>query len=123
MASQDILDEKDSTISKLKENLMCATTDRLDNASPDEKNHVEIDRLIQDIDRRDEIIAELQAKLLEAVVEINESSQLIEKFKSDDKMFVSLLSNINRASVHSIKYDFNILEKILRNEQVKLKGR
>ncbi|XP_058789831.1 centrosomal protein cep290-like isoform X2 [Phymastichus coffea] len=82
---KEILDEKDSVIAKLKENLLSATTDRLNNVSTDEKSHVEIDRLIQDIDRRDEIIAELQAKLAEAVIEINESSQLIEKFKSDGK--------------------------------------
>ncbi|XP_008211366.1 centrosomal protein cep290 [Nasonia vitripennis] len=82
---KNILDEKDTTIAKLKENLMYAASDRLTNASPDERNHAEIERLIQDIDRRDEIIAELQSKLSEAVVEINESSLLIEKFKSDSK--------------------------------------
>lgn len=67
---------------------MYAATDRLTNASPEEGNHEEIERLIQDIDRRDEIIAELQSKLSEAVVEINESSLLIEKFKSDTKTYV-----------------------------------
>ena len=64
---------------------MYAASDRLANASPDERTHAEIQQLIQDIDRRDEIIAELQSKLSEAVVEINESSVLIEKFKSDGK--------------------------------------
>ncbi|CAB0031278.1 unnamed protein product [Trichogramma brassicae] len=60
-------------------------TDRLTNVSPEERSHAEMERLIQDIDRRDEIIAELQSKLAEAVVEINESSLLIEKFRSDCK--------------------------------------
>jgi hypothetical protein len=69
----------------LKENLLYASTDRITNISSDEKNHTNIERLIQNIDRRDEIIAELQSKLSEAVVEINESSLLIEKFKSDNK--------------------------------------
>ncbi|KAL7306503.1 hypothetical protein TKK_0001202 [Trichogramma kaykai] len=80
---KEILDEKDTTIAKLKENLMA--TDRLTNVSPEERSHAEMERLIQDIDRRDEIIAELQSKLAEAVVEINESSLLIEKFRSDCK--------------------------------------
>ena len=65
---------------------MNAASDRATSASPDETRHAEIERLIQDIDRRDEIIAELQSKLAEAVVEINESSLLIEKFRSDGKM-------------------------------------
>lgn len=87
------MDEKDSTIAKLKENLIYAATDKVaDGLNPDKKitninnnNNVgiEIERLIRDIDRRDEIIAELQTKLSQAVVEINESSLLIEKFRSD----------------------------------------
>ncbi|KAJ8673333.1 hypothetical protein QAD02_004595 [Eretmocerus hayati] len=80
-----ILDEKDTMITKLKENLLSAASDRMATASPDEKSNVEIERLIKDIDRRDEVIAELQSKLSEAVVEINESSLLIEKFRSDNK--------------------------------------
>lgn len=67
---------------------MYATSDRATNASPEERSHAEIERLIQDIDRRDEIIAELQCKLSEAVVEINESTLMIEKFKSDYKQYV-----------------------------------
>lgn len=79
------MDEKDSMITKLKENLMYAASDRAANVSPEERSHAEIERLIQDIDRRDEIIAELQCKLSEAVIEINESTLMIEKFKSDSK--------------------------------------
>lgn len=70
---------------------MYVASDRATNVSPEERSHAEIDRLILDIDRRDEIIAELQCKLSEAVVEINESTLMIEKFKSDRNGWVFLL--------------------------------
>ncbi|XP_011504729.1 PREDICTED: centrosomal protein of 290 kDa-like [Ceratosolen solmsi marchali] len=82
---KDILDEKDVTIAKLKENLLYSSSDKITNASGDENSRIKIERLIKDINHRDEIIAELQNKLSEAVIELNESSLLFEKVKSDHK--------------------------------------
>lgn len=79
------MDEKDRMIVKLKENLMSASSDQNLNLPLDENKKISYDRFIKDVERRDEIIGELQSKLAEAVVEINENSLVIEKFKSDTK--------------------------------------
>ncbi|XP_014478395.1 PREDICTED: centrosomal protein of 290 kDa isoform X2 [Dinoponera quadriceps] len=76
---KDILDEKDDEITRLKENLSQSLRQSV--TSVKEENKSEIIHLNDEIVRRDAIIIELQAKLSEAVVEINESATLIDKLK------------------------------------------
>lgn len=76
---KDILDEKDDEITRLKENLSQSLMHSA--TSVKEENKSEIIRLNDEIVRRDAIIVELQTKLSEAVVEINENATLIDKLK------------------------------------------
>lgn len=76
-----ILDEKDMEITRLKESLSHSLMQSI--ASVKEENKTQIIYLSDEITRRDTIIAELQTKLSEAVVEINESAALIEKLKGE----------------------------------------
>ncbi|KAL0133342.1 hypothetical protein PUN28_000825 [Cardiocondyla obscurior] len=76
-----ILDEKDIEIAHLKESLFHSLMQSI--TSVKEENKTQIVHLNDEITRRDAVIAELQSKLSEAVVEINESAALIEKFKGE----------------------------------------
>lgn len=76
---KDILDEKDDEITRLKESLSQSLMHSA--TSVKEENKSEIIRLNDEIVRRDAIIVELQTKLSEAVVEINENATLIDKLK------------------------------------------
>ncbi|KYM95179.1 PREDICTED: centrosomal protein of 290 kDa [Cyphomyrmex costatus] len=76
-----ILDEKDMEITRLKESLSHFLMQSI--TSVKEENKTQIVQLNDEIVRRDAIISELQTKLSEAVVEINESAALIEKLKGE----------------------------------------
>ncbi|XP_011868015.1 PREDICTED: centrosomal protein of 290 kDa isoform X2 [Vollenhovia emeryi] len=76
-----VLDEKDMEIARLKESLSHSLMQSVTSAKEENKTH--ITHLNDEVARRDAIIAELQTKLSEAVVEINESAALIEKLKGD----------------------------------------
>jgi len=76
-----ILDEKDIEITHLKESLSHSLMQSI--TSVKEENKIQIVHLNDEIAHRDEIINELQTKLSEAVVEINESAALIEKLKGE----------------------------------------
>lgn len=76
-----VLDEKDMEITRLKESLSHSLMQSI--TSVKEENKTQIIHLNDEITRRDEIIGELQTKLSEAVVEINESATLIEKLKGE----------------------------------------
>lgn len=76
-----ILDEKDMEIAHLKESLSHSLMQSI--TSVKEENKTQIVNLNDEIARRDTIIAELQTKLSEAVVEINESAALVEKLKGE----------------------------------------
>lgn len=76
---KDILDEKDDEIAHLKESLSQSLIQSV--TSVKEENKSEIIHLNNEISQRDAIIIELQTKLSEAVVEINESATLIDKLK------------------------------------------
>lgn len=76
-----ILDEKDMEITRLKESLSHSLMQSI--TSVKEENKTQIIYLSDEITRRDAIIIELQTKLSEAVVEINESAALIEKLKGE----------------------------------------
>lgn len=76
-----VLDEKDMEITHLKESLSHSLMQSI--TSVKEENKTQIVHLNDEITRRDTIIAELQTKLSEAVVEINESAALIEKLKGE----------------------------------------
>lgn len=52
--------------------------------SAKEENKSQIIHLNDEITRRDAIIVELQTKLSDAIVEINESAALIEKLKAQE---------------------------------------
>ncbi|XP_011049830.1 PREDICTED: centrosomal protein of 290 kDa [Acromyrmex echinatior] len=78
---KDVLDEKDMEITRLKESLSHSLMQSI--TSVKEENKTQIVQLNDEIVRRDAIIAELQTKLSEAVVEINESAALIEKLKGE----------------------------------------
>lgn len=73
------MDERDTEISHLKESLSQSLMQSV--SSVKEENKSQIIHLNDEIDRRDAIIMELQTKLSEAVIEINESATLIEKLK------------------------------------------
>jgi len=73
---KDILDDKDMEIIRLKESLSHSLMQSI--TSVKKENKIQIVHLNK-IARRDAIIIELQTKLSEAVVEINESTALIEK--------------------------------------------
>ncbi|KMQ92334.1 centrosomal protein [Lasius niger] len=77
-----ILDEKDMEIARLKENVSQSLMHSV--TSVQEENKSQIIRLNDEITRRDAIIVELQAKLSDAIVEINESAALIEKLKAQE---------------------------------------
>ncbi|XP_077268211.1 centrosomal protein 290kDa isoform X2 [Temnothorax americanus] len=81
-----VLDEKDMEITRLKESLSHSLMQSI--TSVKEENKTQIIHLNDEIARRDAIIAELQTKLSEAVVEINESAALMEKLKGDAHEFV-----------------------------------
>lgn len=76
-----ILDEKDTEIARLKENLSQSLMQSVSSAK--EENKSQIIHLNDEIMQRDTIIDELQTKLSEAVVEINKSAALIEKLKGE----------------------------------------
>ncbi|XP_011701872.1 PREDICTED: centrosomal protein of 290 kDa isoform X2 [Wasmannia auropunctata] len=76
-----VLDEKDAEITRLKESLSHSLMQSITSAK--EENKTQIVHLNDEIARRDTVIAELQTKLSEAVVEINESAALIEKLKGE----------------------------------------
>lgn len=76
---KDILNEKDNEITHLKESLTQFLMQSV--TSVKEENKSEIIHLNDEIVRRDAIIVELQTKLSEAVVEMNESATLIDKLK------------------------------------------
>lgn len=78
---QNILDEKDMEIAHLKESLSQSLINSVTSAK--EENKSQISQLNDEITRRDVIIVELQAKLSEAVIEINESAALMEKLKGE----------------------------------------
>jgi len=83
---KDVLDEKDMEITRLKENLSHSLMQSI--TSVKEENKTQIVQLNDEIIRRDAIIAELQTKLSEAVVEINESAALIEKLKGETHGYI-----------------------------------
>ncbi|XP_028048311.1 centrosomal protein of 290 kDa isoform X2 [Monomorium pharaonis] len=76
-----VLDEKEMEITRLKESLSRSLKQSI--TSVKEENKTQIVYLNDEIARRDAIIVELQTKLSEAVVEINESAALIEKLKGE----------------------------------------
>ena len=76
-----VLDEKDMEITRLKENLSHSLMQSITSAK--KENKTQIVQLNDEIVHRDAIITELQTKLSEAVVEINESAALIEKLKGE----------------------------------------
>lgn len=69
-------------IARLKENVSQSLMHSV--TSVQEENKSQIIRLNDEITRRDAIIVELQAKLSDAIVEINESAALIEKLKAQE---------------------------------------
>lgn len=69
-------------IARLKENVSQSLMHSV--TSVQEENKSQIIRLNNEITRRDAIIVELQAKLSDAIVEINESAALIEKLKAQE---------------------------------------
>lgn len=75
------MNEKDVEITRLKESLSQSVMHSVTSAK--EQNKSQIIYLNDEITRRDTIIVELQTKLSEAVVEINESAALIEKLKGE----------------------------------------
>lgn len=77
-----ILDEKDMEIARLKENVSQSLMHSV--TSVQEENKSQIIRLNDEITRRDAIIVELQTKLSDAIVEINEGAALIEKLKAQE---------------------------------------
>ncbi|XP_029158200.1 centrosomal protein of 290 kDa-like [Nylanderia fulva] len=77
-----ILDEKDIEIARLKENVSQSLMHSV--TSVQEENKSQIIHLNDEITRRDAIIVELQTKLSDAIVEINESAALIEKLKAQE---------------------------------------
>lgn len=81
LCCQNILDEKDMEITHLKESLSQSLMHSVTSAK--EENKSQISQLNDEIARRDAIIIELQAKLSEAVIEINESAALMEKLKGE----------------------------------------
>lgn len=78
-----VLDEKDMEIAHLKESLSHSLMQSI--TSVKEENKTQIVNLNDEIAHRDTIIAELQTKLSEAVVEINESAALVEKLKGETR--------------------------------------
>lgn len=75
-----ILDEKDMEIAHLKKSVSQSLMQSVTSAK--EENKSQIIHLNDEIARRDAIIVELQTKLSDAIVEINESAALIEKLKA-----------------------------------------
>ncbi|XP_066583263.1 centrosomal protein of 290 kDa-like isoform X2 [Prorops nasuta] len=80
---KSILDQKDTEISRLKENLSQSCIRPIVSIPQQEKSQLEC--LNEDIAQRDKIIIELQQKLSEAILEINEGSNLIERLRADAK--------------------------------------
>ncbi|KAK2587709.1 hypothetical protein KPH14_003822 [Odynerus spinipes] len=78
-----ILDEKDVEIQHLKENLSQSLLQTA--TSVKEENRSQIVHLNEEITNRDKIIAELQSKLSEAVIEINEGAVIIENLQANKK--------------------------------------
>lgn len=77
-----ILDEKDMEIAHLKQSVSQSLMQSV--TSVKEENKSQIIHLNDEITRRDAIIVELQTKLSDAIVEINESAALIEKLKAQE---------------------------------------
>ncbi|XP_070169848.1 centrosomal protein of 290 kDa isoform X2 [Polyergus mexicanus] len=75
-----ILNEKDMEIAHLKKSVSQSLMQSVTSAK--EENKSQIIHLNDEIARRDAIIIELQTKLSDAIVEINESAALIEKLKA-----------------------------------------
>ncbi|XP_029679653.1 centrosomal protein of 290 kDa-like isoform X1 [Formica exsecta] len=104
-----ILDEKDMEIAHLKKSVSQSLMQSVTSAK--EENKSQIIHLNDEIARRDAIIVELQTKLSDAIVEINESAALIEKLKA-------------QATQESVKSDKrkeqkNLLKKIqIANEKI-----
>ncbi|KAK2580640.1 hypothetical protein KPH14_007746 [Odynerus spinipes] len=78
-----ILDEKDAEIQHLRENLSQSLLQSV--TSVKEENRSQIIHLSEEITNRDKIIAKLQSKLSEAVIEINEGAAIIEKLQANTK--------------------------------------
>lgn len=92
MLYKGVLDEKDMEITHLKESLSHFLMQSI--TSVKEENKTQIVQLNDEIVRRDAIIAELQTKLSEAVIEINESAALIEKLKGETYGYVVFFYSI-----------------------------
>lgn len=79
---KSILDEKDMEIAHLKQSVSQSLMQSVTSAK--EENKSQIIHLNDEIARRDAIIVELQTKLSDAIVEINESAAFIEKLKAQE---------------------------------------
>ncbi|XP_050465506.1 centrosomal protein of 290 kDa-like isoform X1 [Cataglyphis hispanica] len=75
-----ILDEKNMEIARLKKSVSQSLMQSVTSAKEESKS--QIIQLNDEIARRDAIIVELQTKLSDAILEINESAALIEKLKA-----------------------------------------
>ncbi|XP_035723608.1 centrosomal protein of 290 kDa-like isoform X1 [Vespa mandarinia] len=80
---KELLDEKDTEIHRLRENLSQSLLQSV--TSVKEENKSQIVYLNEEIGNRDKIITELQSKLSEAVTEINEGAAIIEKLQASTK--------------------------------------
>ncbi|XP_033329753.2 centrosomal protein 290kDa isoform X1 [Megalopta genalis] len=112
-----VLDEKDSTIQQLQENLSQSLMQST--VTVQEQNKSEIVHLNEEIDCRDKIIIELKTQLQEAVAEINNSAALIEKLKADaqkvgknsrKKDVKDLLKKLHNANEQISKLQMKIIE-------------
>ncbi|KAL6449070.1 hypothetical protein ACFW04_000642 [Cataglyphis niger] len=77
---KSILDEKNMEIARLKKSVSQSLMQSVTSAK--EENKSQIIHLNDEIAHRDAIIVELQTKLSDAILEINESAALIEKLKA-----------------------------------------
>ncbi|XP_072743789.1 centrosomal protein of 290 kDa isoform X2 [Anoplolepis gracilipes] len=105
-----ILDEKDMEIARLKKSVSQSLMQSVTSAK--EENKSQINLLNDEIARRDAIIVELQTKLSDAIVEINESAALIEKLKAQEEVQESVKSD-------KWKKQKNLLKKMqIANEKI-----
>ncbi|XP_015188923.1 PREDICTED: centrosomal protein of 290 kDa isoform X2 [Polistes dominula] len=81
---KELLDEKDAEIQRLKDNLSQSLLQSVTSVKED-NNKSQIVYLNEEISNRDKIITELQSKLSEAIVEINEGAAIIEKLQANSK--------------------------------------
>ncbi|XP_014607132.1 PREDICTED: centrosomal protein of 290 kDa isoform X1 [Polistes canadensis] len=80
---KELLDEKDAEIKRLRDNLSQSLLQSVTLVKEDNKSQIVY--LNEEISNRDKIIAELQSKLSEAIVEINEEAGIIEKLQANTK--------------------------------------